>query len=116
MVEAIDAERVVLAGSPGSPWSTRLQFRHWLSENRSSFVELPRKSITVLASRASAMEGDVRDDAGWAAIGWPEHLGGLGGDARHRAVINDELGSRASRPGYAPSTSKSWPPRWLPIW
>ena len=26
-------------------------------------------------------------DAGWVRCGWPEGLGGLGGDARHRAAV-----------------------------
>lgn len=101
MVEAIDAERVVLAGSPGSPWSTRLQFRHWLSENRSSFVELPR-GVDYRARLESVRQLQATlYDAGWARIGWPEHLGGLGGDARHRAVINDELAAAGFTSRYA---------------
>ncbi len=28
---------------------------------------------------------------GWARYGWPEAIGGLGGDARHRAVLYEEL-------------------------
>jgi alkylation response protein AidB-like acyl-CoA dehydrogenase len=32
--------------------------------------------------------------AGWVRHGWPEELGGLGGDARHRAAVYDELGLR----------------------
>jgi len=32
--------------------------------------------------------------AGWVRHGWPEDLGGLGGDARHRAAAYDELGRR----------------------
>ena len=31
---------------------------------------------------------------GWVRYGWPEELGGLGGDARHRAALYDELGRR----------------------
>jgi alkylation response protein AidB-like acyl-CoA dehydrogenase len=31
-------------------------------------------------------------DAGWVRYGWPEELGGLGGDARHRGSLYDALG------------------------
>jgi len=30
-------------------------------------------------------------DAGWVRYGWPESVGGLGGDARYRATLYDEL-------------------------
>jgi alkylation response protein AidB-like acyl-CoA dehydrogenase len=101
MVEAIDVERAVLAGSPGSPWSTRLQFRHWLSEARSSFVELPRGADYRARLESVRQLQATLYDAGWARIGWPEHLGGLGGDARHRAVINDELAAAGFSSRYA---------------
>jgi alkylation response protein AidB-like acyl-CoA dehydrogenase len=101
MVEAIDAERAVLTGSPGSPWSTRLQFRHWLSEARSSFVELPRGADYRARLESVRQLQATLYDAGWARIGWPEHLGGLGGDARHRAVINDELAAAGFSSRYA---------------
>lgn len=35
--------------------------------------------------------------AGWSRYGWPEGVGGLGGDERHRGVLYDEL-SRAGLP------------------
>jgi hypothetical protein len=37
---------------------------------------------------------DAMFEAGWVRHGWPEDLGGLGGDARHRAAVYDELGRR----------------------
>lgn len=40
-------------------------------------------------------------DAGWNRWGWPAALGGLGGDARHRAVLYDEL-SAAGVPARGP--------------
>ena len=33
-------------------------------------------------------------DAGWVRYGWPEHLGGLGGDARHRGSMYEALAAR----------------------
>jgi alkylation response protein AidB-like acyl-CoA dehydrogenase len=33
-------------------------------------------------------------DAGWVRYGWPEEIGGLGGDARHRASLWEALGAR----------------------
>ena len=33
-------------------------------------------------------------DAGWVRYGWPESLGGLGGDARHRGSMYDALVER----------------------
>jgi len=101
MLEAVDAESDVLTGSPASPWSTRLQFRRWLSEVRTSLAEPPSgadyrarlDSVRMLQARLY--------DVGWARIGWPEHLGGLGGDARHRAVINDELAAAGFSSRYA---------------
>jgi alkylation response protein AidB-like acyl-CoA dehydrogenase len=33
-------------------------------------------------------------EGGWVRYGWPEEIGGLGGDARHRASVWEELGAR----------------------
>jgi alkylation response protein AidB-like acyl-CoA dehydrogenase len=101
MIEAVDTGSVVLNGPPLSPPSTRLQFRQWLSDARASLADPARgadygdrlESVRTLQAKLY--------DVGWARIGWPEHLGGLGGDARHRAVINDELTAAGFSSRYA---------------
>jgi alkylation response protein AidB-like acyl-CoA dehydrogenase len=101
MLEAVDTESAILTGPPTSPWSTRLQFRRWLSEDRSSLSEPPEGADYAARLASVRMLQATLYDVGWARIGWPEHLGGLGGDARHRAVINDELAAAGFTSRYA---------------
>jgi alkylation response protein AidB-like acyl-CoA dehydrogenase len=72
----------------------RASFRGWLADAKKDLPESPSHGST-FRERLSAVCELQRClyDAGWARLGWPEHLGGLGGDARHRAVLYDELAS-----------------------
>jgi alkylation response protein AidB-like acyl-CoA dehydrogenase len=69
----------------------RASFRHWLLEHKERLPQSEMgadfaerlETLRVLQSELYA--------AGWARIGWPERVGGLGGSAVHRAVMYDEL-------------------------
>ncbi len=70
----------------------RGQFRRWLLDVEPDLPASPPHGSSFgerLAAVCALQE--YLYEAGWARIGWPEHLGGLGGDARHRAVLYDEL-------------------------
>jgi alkylation response protein AidB-like acyl-CoA dehydrogenase len=70
----------------------RLQFRPWLLAVRDDLpaASAPGASFGERLSAVCELQGYLYD-AGWARLGWPAHLVGLGGDARHRAVLYDEL-------------------------
>lgn len=78
----------------------RERFATWLEERRG---ELPTQtfpaSFPERLQRVRALQRALYDD-GWARVGWPEALGGLGGSIEHRAIIYDELG-RAGFPDRA---------------
>jgi alkylation response protein AidB-like acyl-CoA dehydrogenase len=72
----------------------RVSFRRWLADAKEDLPSSPPHGST-FGERLSAVCAlqQCLYDAGWARLGWPERLGGLGGDARHRAVLYDELAS-----------------------
>ena len=49
--------------------------------------------MDALVARQRELQGALVD-ADWMRWGWPVHVGGLGGDARHRGTIYDELTRR----------------------
>lgn len=69
----------------------RISFRQWIEDHK---VGLPQSemgaSFEVRLETLRALQNELYD-AGWARIGWPEHVGGLGGTAVHRAIMYDEL-------------------------
>ena len=69
----------------------RLRFRAWLRDAAPSLPQPDNEPD--LAGRIGALRKlqAVLYSEGWAQWGWPVELGGIGGDARHRAVIYDEL-------------------------
>ncbi|MBW2242555.1 MAG: acyl-CoA dehydrogenase family protein [Deltaproteobacteria bacterium] len=74
-------------------------FDTWLEARREAHAPLRemRRSFEERSERVRALQRELFD-AGWARIGWPVALGGLGGSVLHRAVILDRL-SRAGYPG-----------------
>ncbi len=72
---------------------TQQQFREWLGQARAD-LPVPPAPGRGFAERLQAIRElqAVLFDAGWARIGWPEEVGGLGGHAGHRAALYDELG------------------------
>jgi len=78
---------------PNPPLSEfALGLQDWLDENASALShlkQLPRRfddRIAPLRELQAALF-----DAGWARVGWSEALGGLGGNALHRAALIDLL-------------------------
>ncbi len=72
----------------------RVQFRRWLLDVKADLPPSPPQGSSFGERLAAVcdLQGYLYE-AGWARLGWPEQLGGLGGDARHRAVLYDELAS-----------------------
>jgi alkylation response protein AidB-like acyl-CoA dehydrogenase len=68
----------------------RASFRQWLVENESRLPQETSASFSARLETLCILQSELYT-AGWARIGWPESVGGLGGSAVHRAVMYDEL-------------------------
>jgi alkylation response protein AidB-like acyl-CoA dehydrogenase len=68
----------------------------WLDANEALLAGQRHQCSTELREIVDGQRAfqEALDDAGWVRCGWPEALGGLGGDARHRATLYEELGVR----------------------
>src|SRR5213076_3012470 len=68
----------------------------WL-DDRAALLARQRDVFSLELADIVAVQQELQEALyadGWVRHGWPEELGGLGGDARHRAVVYDELGRR----------------------
>ena len=68
----------------------------WL-DDREALLQHQRDVFSLELADVVAVQQEFQAElfaSGWARHGWPEELGGLGGDARHRAMLYDELGRR----------------------
>jgi alkylation response protein AidB-like acyl-CoA dehydrogenase len=120
---ATDAAKTTLGaglttGAVGSPEELRAMFRDWLAANRHRLpdTEAPGIDYAQRLSLVRQVQGALHT-AGWTGVGWSPDLGGAGGDARHRAVIYDELAAAgfATRAAFehveilAPALAQHWP-------
>jgi alkylation response protein AidB-like acyl-CoA dehydrogenase len=87
----------------------RAGFRQWLDENE-PVLERQRgvhsHEFIEVTSRQRELQAALFE-AGWVRYGWPETLGGLGGDARHRGSMYDarvERGVPVPEPYYTLET------------
>ena len=74
----------------------RAAFASWLDEH-DALLNRQRRCFSLELADVAAVQEELQEElfaGGWVRYGWPEELGGLGGDARHRAVVYDELGRR----------------------
>lgn len=78
--------------APHSPSEFRALVRRWLEAERPQLPppadrerDFGRRLAGLRELQAALFE------AGWARYGWPPEVGGVGGDARHRAVLYEEL-------------------------
>lgn len=93
---------IVREGEPhavdlSDPLAFRTSFRQWLVDHGPTLPRADRGADFGQRLRSIGHLQATLYEAGWARYGWPEHLGGLGGTAIHRAVFYDEL-SRAGFP------------------
>jgi alkylation response protein AidB-like acyl-CoA dehydrogenase len=75
------------------------RLRAWLAAHASE-LEVHRREVEDFDARVAnvrALQARLWD-AGWVQWGWPERLGGRGGDERHRAAFHEELAAA----GYPP--------------
>jgi alkylation response protein AidB-like acyl-CoA dehydrogenase len=68
-------------------------FRAWLADQAGRLPVAPAGSALTVEEGVAQGRAllAVLYEAGWNRYGWPVEAGGLGGDARHRAVFYDEL-------------------------
>ncbi|HEY3673564.1 MAG TPA: acyl-CoA dehydrogenase family protein [Acidimicrobiia bacterium] len=74
----------------------RSQLATWL-DDRPALLDRQRTCFSLELTEVVDVQRELQEElfaGGWVRHGWPEALGGLGGDARHRAVLYDELGVR----------------------
>ncbi|MFV0316465.1 MAG: acyl-CoA dehydrogenase family protein, partial [Microthrixaceae bacterium] len=83
--------------TPGSPMflglaDYRSALEGWLDSEPDTLVAA-RRHTPDFARRVEVMAALMASlwDAGWCRHGWPEHLGGLGGDIWHRAAMWEAL-------------------------
>ena len=61
-------------------------FAHWLDE-REALLGRQRECFSLELGEVATVQEELQEElfaGGWVRYGWPEELGGLGGDARHR--------------------------------
>jgi alkylation response protein AidB-like acyl-CoA dehydrogenase len=106
------------AGDLLAPEALRLEFRNWLAANRHRLPDTESAGLDYAARLDLVRELQrVLHAAGWTSAGWARELGGSGGDARHRAVIYDELAASGfpTRAAFehieilAPAIARHWP-------
>jgi alkylation response protein AidB-like acyl-CoA dehydrogenase len=68
----------------------RVALRSWLQQHRSE-LDRPAPETHEARYRDGLALSRAMWAAGWKRVGWPEHIGGLGGGPRHRATYYDEL-------------------------
>ena len=67
----------------------------WVRANREQLAPFHRHDSTSMEAGVTAERGLQKKlwDAGWTRYGWPEEVGGLGGDIRHRVAVYEALTS-----------------------
>jgi hypothetical protein len=86
----------VTGGRPLELDEFRSQLATWL-DDRPALLDRQRTCFSLELTEVVDVQRELQEElfaGGWVRHGWPEALGGLGGDARHRAVLYDELGVR----------------------
>lgn len=75
--------------------SFRAELRGWLAAHEEELAPFRAPGDGDVPERLASGSRLLRllHDGGWARYGWPAELGGLGGDARERGVVYEELGS-----------------------
>jgi alkylation response protein AidB-like acyl-CoA dehydrogenase len=68
----------------------RSQVRAWLASRQPLPRSRGQRSFGERLARLRELQAILWAE-GWARRGWPEEVGGVGGDARHRALLYDEL-------------------------
>ena len=67
------------------------------STTTTTLVTRQRECFSLELLEVATVQQEFQEElftGGWVRYGWPDELGGLGGDARHRAALYDELGRR----------------------
>ena len=97
-----------MAGAvPGTVAQVREQFGVWLHENEGRLQELcaPGKDVTATFTAQGELQ-KLLFEAGWIRLGWPEDLGGLGGEMILRAVVVEELCAAGYPPPFSFGTQE----------
>jgi alkylation response protein AidB-like acyl-CoA dehydrogenase len=87
--------------------AVRERFRAWLATHSADlerFRILPTEVDEVFAT-LSALQ-TLLFDAGWIRLGWPEHVGGLGGSVALRGVVSEELAAEGYPPPFSFGTQE----------
>jgi alkylation response protein AidB-like acyl-CoA dehydrogenase len=98
----------LMAGAvPGTVAQVREQFGGWLHENEELLRRLCAPGMDVAATFTAQRElQKLLFDSGWIRLGWPEELGGLGGEMILRAVVVEELCAAGYPPPFSFGTQE----------
>jgi alkylation response protein AidB-like acyl-CoA dehydrogenase len=97
-----------MAGAiPGTVAQVREQFGVWLHENSEQLQELCAPGRDVAATFTAQRELQrLMFNSGWMRLGWPEEVGGLGGEMILRAVVVEELCAAGYPPPFSFGTQE----------
>ncbi len=97
-----------MAGAiPGTVAQVREQFAVWLHENTDRLRELCAPGRDVSATFTAQRELQrLMFTSGWMRLGWPEDVGGLGGEMILRAVVVEELCAAGYPPPFSFGTQE----------
>lgn len=82
-----------MASLPPTLAEFQARLADWIRENAGRLGEVrPSETADIPeAALIAAAQQRLLYDAGWLRIGWPETVGGLGGDERYRAEVYDQI-------------------------
>lgn len=87
--------------------TARSAFVSWIADNSDSLDKFRNLSGSIedTFSQLSELQR-LLYDAGWIRLGWPTHLGGLGGSLAHRGMVSEELAAAGYPPPFSFATQE----------
>lgn len=92
---------------PADLTEARTSFREWLSANADQLQDFraSRGELDEVFARLRRLQRMLYD-AGWIRLGWPERIGGLGGEPILRSIIAEELAAAGYPPPFSFATQE----------
>jgi alkylation response protein AidB-like acyl-CoA dehydrogenase len=92
---------------PGTVEEARAGFRRWLAAEQSKLEQFRQTGgeFTEVFERLRLLQR-MLFDAGWIRLGWPENVGGLGGEPILRSIVSEELAAAGYPPPFSFATQE----------
>jgi alkylation response protein AidB-like acyl-CoA dehydrogenase len=96
-----------LSAPPATVEEARTDFRAWLAANRGELEQFraPGADVAEVSERLRLLQRMLYD-AGWIRLGWPQDIGGLGGQPILRSIICEELAVAGYPPPFSFATQE----------